>query len=88
MIEIFTKKKMYSRRYLSTVFLNLSQNKPIKIQPRERLSSSLSNLRDRKIKFDLSLLNSRINNLERKVNFIEEYTNSFLESSADLEKRS
>ena len=82
----FYEKKMYSRRYLSTVFLNLSQNKPIKIQPRERLSSSLSNLRDRKIKFDLSLLNSRINNLERKVNFIEEYTNSFLESSADLEK--
>lgn len=82
----FYEKKVYSRKYLSTIFLSLSENKPIKIQPKERLSSSLSNLRDRKIKFDVSLLNSRINNLENKVNFIEEYTNSFLESSADLER--
>lgn len=82
----FYEERKFSRKYLSSIFLNISSNNPITIKPLERLSSSLSNLRDRKIKFDFSLLNSRINNLERKVNFIQEYTDSFLESSADLEK--
>ena len=82
----FYEERNFSRKYLSSVFLSISKNNPIKIQPLERISSSLSNLRDRKIKFDFSLINSRINTLEKKVNFIQEYSDSLLESSADLEK--
>ena len=79
-------KATYSKRAIDNVFKSNSNVNLLKLGRTDFLSSRGSNLKDVKYKFDLSYANMRIENLCEKSAYYSNFSNSYLESSSNLEK--